>query len=161
MESTSLMHDTVKYAVAARHRLVLVVGASGSGKTAVLRDIAKAKGMPCLSLGQQLGPRLLDAPPRSRPLQVEDGIRELIGDAPQGICIDNTDILFDPTLKCDPLRLALSISQNTLVVFSLTGKVDGKRFVRGDSDHPEFYSEELPAVPIFTVDHGIPSLQAS
>lgn len=155
------MLDIVKHAVAARHRLVLVVGASGSGKTAALRDIAKAKGVLCLSLGQQLGPRLLDAPPRSRPLQVEDGIRELIGDAAQGICIDNTDILFDPSLKCDPLRLALSISQNTLVVFSLTGKVDGKRFVRGESDHPEFYSGELPAVPIFTVDHGIPSLQAS
>ena len=155
------LSDTLRHATSGRHRLILVVGEVRSGKTAFLRGIAAAYEMQFLSLGESLGIRLLETAPRIRPLMIEEFVRQLIDGRPSGVCLDNTDILFDPTLRCDPLRLASGISQNTFVLYSLMGRIEGSRFVRGHPDHPEFFSEELPAVPIVSIDRGIPSIYAT
>lgn len=162
--STDFQHaldDTIRHAASGRHRLVLIVGEAGSGKTAFLRGIAASHTMQFLSLGEPLGVRLLETSPRTRPLMIEETVRQLLDETRPGACIDNTDILFDPGLRCDPLRLACSVSQNTFVAYSLTGRIERKRFVRGYPDHPEFYSEELPSVPIITLDRSGPSFLAN
>ncbi|MBC8002457.1 MAG: BREX-3 system P-loop-containing protein BrxF [Opitutaceae bacterium] len=146
--------ETMRHASSARHRLVLVVGEAGSGKTAFLQSIATAHTMQFLSLGEPLGIRLLEASPRTRPLVIEENVRQLLNGDSRGVCIDTTDILFSPDLRCDPLRLACSISQNMFVAFSLTGRVEGKRFIRGYPDHPEFYSEELPSIPVIILNRS-------
>lgn len=155
------LEDTIRHAVSRRHRLVLVIGEAGSGKTAFLQSIAAAHGMQFLRLGEPLGIRLLEASPRTRPLEIEKTIRELVDGTGPGSAMDNTDILFDPALRCDPLRLACSISQNSLVLFSMTGRIEGNRFVRGYPDHPEFFSEEFPSVPLIVLDRTGPSFHAS
>ena len=156
-----MLDDTIRHAASGRHRLVLVVGEVGSGKTDFLRGLAAAHAMQFLSLGEPLGIRLLETSPRTRPLVIEDAVRQLIDGARAGVTVDNTDLLFDPALRCDPLRLACSISQNTFVAYSLTGRIEGKRFVRGYPDHPEFYSEDLPAVPVIILDRDGPTFHAS
>jgi hypothetical protein len=152
--------DILRHAAGGRHRLALVVGEACSGKTTLLRDIAAAYAMRFVSLGVPLGVRLQELSPRMRPLAIEDAVRQLFDGDTKGVCMDNTDILFDPALRCDPLRLALGISQNTSVVFSLMGRIEGRRFVRGYPDHPEFYSDELPFVPLVTLDGGGSTLHA-
>ncbi len=155
------LDETVRHAASGRHRLVLVIGEAGSGKTTFLRNIATAHAMQFLSLGEPLGIRLLETPPRKRPLVIEEAVRQLIDGARAGASVDNTDILFDPALKCDPLRLACGISQNIFVVFSVTGRIEGKRFIHGYPDHPEYYSEELPSVPVIIVDRSGPAFHTS
>ncbi|MBL9185852.1 MAG: BREX-3 system P-loop-containing protein BrxF [Opitutaceae bacterium] len=152
--------ETIRHARSGRHRLVLVIGDAGSGKSAFLQSIAAARAMQFLSLGEPLGIRLLETSPRTRPLVIEDTVRQFIDGTRAGVCIDGTDILFNPALRCDPLRLACSISQNTFVAFTLTGRIEGKRFVHGYPDHPEFYSEEVPSVPIITLDRSEPTFHA-
>lgn len=153
--------ETIRHAASGRHRLVLVIGEAGSGKTAFLRNLSATRHLQFLSLGGPLGIRLLETAPRTRPLVIEETIRELVDSSFSGVAVDNTDILFDPTLQCDPLRLACSISQNSLVLFSLTGRVEGRRLVRGYPDHPEFYSEELPSAPFIVLDRTGPTFHAS
>ncbi len=159
-EFQSALDEGIRHAASGRHRLLLVIGEAGSGKSAFLQSIAAARAMQFLSLGEPLGIRLLETSPRTRPLVIEDTVRQLIDGTRAGVCMDGTDILFNPALRCDPLRLACSISQNTFVAYSLTGRVEGKRFVRGYPDHPEFYSEELPSVPIITLDRSGPTFHA-
>jgi hypothetical protein len=160
-EFQETLDDTIRQAASARYRLVLVIGESGSGKTAFLQSIAAAHAMQFLSLGEPLGIRLLETSPRTRPLVIKDSVRQLIDGTRAGVCMDGTDILFNPALLCDPLRLACSISQNVFVAYSLTGRVEGKRFVRGYPDHPEFYSEELPSVPVIVVNRSEPTFLAN
>jgi len=154
------LNETIRHTASGRHRLVLVVGEVGSGKTDFLRRLAAAHAMQFLNLGEPLGIRLMETSPRTRPLIIEDAVRQLIDGTRAGVCMDGTDILFNPALRCDPLRLACSISQNTFVAYSLTGRIEGKRFVRGYPDHPEFYSEELPSVPTITLDRSEPTFHA-
>jgi len=155
------LDETIRFAANGRHRLLLVIGEAASGKTTFLRGIATERAMQFLSLGEPLGVRLMEITPRTRPLIIEETVRELLDGTRPGVCIDNTDILFDPALRCDPMRLACNVSQNIFVAYSLTGRIEGKRFVHGHPDHPEFYSEELPSVPIITLDRSGPSFLAN
>jgi hypothetical protein len=155
------LDDAMRHAASGRHRLVLVVGEVDSGKTDFLRGLAATHAMQFLSLGEPLGIRLMETSPRTRPLLIEETVRQLIDGIQAGVAVDNTDILFDPALRCDPLRLACSVSQNTLVLFALTGRLEGKRFVRGYPDHPEFYSEDVPTVPVIILDRNGPTFHAS
>lgn len=155
------LDETIRYVANGRYRLLLVVGDCASGKTTLLRGVATERAMQFLSLGEPLGIRMMETSLRTRPLVIEDAIRQLIDGSRAGVSVDNTDILFDPSLRCDPLRLACSISQSTLVIFALTGRIEGKRFVHGYPDHPEYYSEELPAVPVILVDRSGPTFYNS
>ena len=42
------------------HRLVLLVGETGSGKTAVLRDVAEELGVPVININLELSAQLLE-----------------------------------------------------------------------------------------------------
>jgi len=157
--SSSSIRDSIQLAANGRHKLVLVIGESGTGKSKLLGEVASELQFQLLNLGTLLGTRLQTVAPKKRPLAIEDIVRESIHPDRIGTCIDNTDILFAPSLKCDPLRFAHSISQNSTVIYALHGRVDGKRFIRGYPDHPEFYSEELPPVAVISVERGTPSIQ--
>jgi hypothetical protein len=144
-----------------RNKLVLIIGESGSGKTRFLAALSAAHYLPVLNLGAQLGTKLLAISPRKRPLAIEATVQELIEHGQSGVCIDNTDILFDQALRCDPIRLAYNVSQNSMILYALTGRLEGRRFVRGYPDHPEYFSEEIPAIPTVFMERGAPTFYYS
>jgi hypothetical protein len=121
------------------HRLVLLVGPSGSGKTPLLNQLAKANGWHVVNLNLDLSQELLSLTQRQRPLRVQkllDGIVEQI-DGPV-VVLDNTEILFNDSLKLDPLRLLQGISRDRTVVASWNGSVVGGHLTYATPEHPEF-----------------------
>jgi len=54
------------------------------------------------------------------------------------VLLDNIEILFDVSLKQDPLRLLQGISRNKTIVSSFNGTVDGEHLVYATPDHPEY-----------------------
>ena len=67
------------------HRLVLVVGAEGAGKTAALRDLAERTGAPLINVGAELSRRLLDLAEWQRPIRVAPLPEPEFVEAPQKI----------------------------------------------------------------------------
>ncbi|MBF0308901.1 MAG: BREX-3 system P-loop-containing protein BrxF [Magnetococcales bacterium] len=121
------------------HRLVLVVGPSGSGKTTVLNRLAEGKGWRVLNLGLDLARSMLELTERQRPLRVQkllDGLLEPI--KAEVIVLDNTEILFDASLKLEPLRLLQSLSRDRSVIASWNGSVSEGQLTFALPDHPEF-----------------------
>src|SRR5712692_5617797 len=85
-------------------RLVLVVGPSGSGKSAMLRDVEHRAGYPYLNVGLELSRLLLDLTIRDRVFEVSRLLERLAREhGSQVILFDNTEILFAPALQQDPL----------------------------------------------------------
>lgn len=121
------------------NRLVLLVGPSGSGKTAVLRALAEADMVPVLNVGAEISRQLLDLTERQRVLQLpkllEDAVAALPGDL---TLLDNTEVLFNPVLKQDPLRLLQGLSRDRTIVVSWLGEVDNGRLMYAAAEHPEF-----------------------
>ena len=121
------------------NRLVLLVGPSGSGKTASLRALADAENVPVLNVGSEISRRLLDLTERQRILQLPTLLEEAAAGLPGDLTIlDNTEVLFNPVLKQDPLRLLQGLSRDRTVVASWLGDVDGGMLTYAVPEHPEF-----------------------
>ena len=120
------------------HRLVLVVGPSGSGKTATLRAVAAQAGAPVLNLNRELSRRLLDLTARQRLLEVPRVLDDLMGRDRPLMLLDNTELLFDPMLKQDPLALLQRASRNRTIVAAWNGTLGNGFLSYAEPDHPEY-----------------------
>lgn len=122
------------------HRLVLLVGETGSGKTGILRDIAEEFGTTVININLALSSDLLELTAKQRSLRLP-GILDQIADKPKSpVVMDNLEILFDKDLKQDPLRLLQGISRNRAVVASWNGSMTSGRLLYAETGHPEYRS---------------------
>ena len=134
------------------HRLVLLVGETGSGKTAVLRDVADELGVSVVNVNLELSSALLELTARQRALRLPEILGEIADKAGSPVILDNMEILFDKDLKQDPLRLLQGISRNRTVVASWNGKYSAGRLLYAETGHPEYRSYDLVDVLIVGMD---------
>ena len=121
------------------HRLVMLVAPSGSGKTAALQDVHARTAAPLVNVNLELSRRMLDLTERQRALQLPRLLAEIVGaSAADVVLLDNVEVLFDVSLKQDPLRLLQGLSRNTTVVAAWSGTIDGEHMVYATPDHPEY-----------------------
>lgn len=121
------------------NRLLLVVGSTSSGKTAALRALSDDEGYPVVNVGIDLGRRLLDLTERQRVIELPTLLEQMVAEV-QGDCVilDDTEILFDPALKQDPLRLLKAISRNRTIIASWLGSLDSQYLMYAIPGHREF-----------------------
>jgi len=121
------------------HRLVLLVAPAGAGKTAALQDVHERTGAPLINVNLELSRHMLDLTARQRALQLPRLLAEIVGaSATDVILLDNIEVLFDVSLKQDPLRLLQGLSRNKTVVAAWSGTTDGEYMVYAEPDHPEY-----------------------
>ncbi len=121
------------------HRLVMLVAPAGTGKTAALRDVHQRTAAPIVNINLELSRRMLDLTERQRALQLPRLLSEIVGSsAAEVTLLDNIEVLFDVSLKQDPLRLLQGLSRNKTVVAAWSGSIDGAHMVYATPDHPEY-----------------------
>ena len=137
------------------NRLVLLVGPPGSGRTAVLRTLADAETVPVLNVGTEISRRLLDLTERQRVLQLPKLLEEAVAALPDNLTIlDNTEVLFNPLLRQDPLRLLQGLSRDRTIVASWLGNVDGWHLTYAAPEHPEFRRYPSADLLVVCLKHG-------
>ncbi len=121
------------------HRLVMLVAPAGAGKTAALQDVHERTAAPLVNVNLELSRRMLDLTERQRALQLPRLLAEIVGtSAADVVLLDNIEVLFDVSLKQDPLRLLQGLSRNKTVVAAWSGSIDGEYMVYATPDHPEY-----------------------
>jgi len=121
------------------HRLVMLVAPAGAGKTAALQDVRERTAAPLVNVNLELSRRMLDLTERQRALQLPRLLAEIVGaSAADVVLLDNVEVLFDVSLKQDPLRLLQGLSRNKTVVAAWSGTIDGEHMVYATPDHPEY-----------------------
>ncbi len=121
------------------HRLVMLVAPAGAGKTAALQDVHERTMAPLVNVNLELSRRMLDLTERQRALQLPRILAEIVGaSATDVVLLDNVEVLFDVSLKQDPLRLLQGLSRNKTVVAAWSGSIDGEHMVYATPDHPEY-----------------------
>jgi len=134
------------------HRLVMLVAPAGAGKTAALQDVHERTAAPLVNVNLELSRRMLDLTERQRALQLPRLLAEIVSAsatdllAPRSeaarqagvVLLDNIEVLFDVSLKQDPLRLLQGLSRNKTVVAAWSGSIDGKQMIYATPDHPEY-----------------------
>jgi hypothetical protein len=150
-----IMHQINQTAIL-YHRLILVVAPSGSGKTKVLQEVAKRTGGRYINVSLDLSRQLLDFTERQRTLQVSRVLSDIVGkDNEQAVLLDNTEVLFDVSLKQDPLRCLQGLSRHRTVVAAWNGTIDRGYLIYAAPDHPEY--RRYPAGDLLVVSPPVPA----
>jgi ATPase family associated with various cellular activities (AAA) len=140
-------------ASASYYRLILVVGPAGSGKTRVLRAVAEGTGLPCITVSLELSQCLLDVPEQRRPLRALEVLSDIVGKAESAVVLlDDTELLFDASLKLEPLHCLQRISRQKTVVATWNGALQNGRLVYAVPGHPEY--RQYPAGDLMVVNLG-------
>ena len=121
------------------NRLILLVGARGSGKTQVLRQIGSTLGVEPLNLGLQLGARLAATPVNDRGFCTSELLGDLASKVPKStpLLLDNLELLFATALQISPLGLIKQMAHARQVVAVWPGELRNERLVYADINHPE------------------------
>lgn len=133
-------------------RLVLVVGPAGSGKTAALAEGRPEPASSVLHLGSALGARLLPLSKRQRALQTQALLESLVDETgADPVFLDNLEILFDPALQQDVLRLLQGLSRNRTVVAAWPGNYHDGALSYAEPGHPEHVRYANPEAVIVSL----------
>jgi type II secretory pathway predicted ATPase ExeA len=131
--------DKIEQATGLYHRLVLVVAPSGAGKTGAMREVNRHLRAPLLNVNLEVSRRMLEMTVKQRALQVSRIIEEMLSESNEEVVLlDNIEILFDPSLQQDPLRLLLNLSRNRTLVVSWNGQIKNNILSYGEPGHPEY-----------------------
>jgi hypothetical protein len=136
--TTQILHHLENIATM-YNRLILLVAPSGKGKTGVLREVESKSNAAYINLNLALSERLLDLTEKQRALQIAKITEDIVAESKHEVrLLDNIEILFDPGLKLDPLRLLKNISRNHVLVVAWNGNADDKYLTYADPDHREY-----------------------
>jgi hypothetical protein len=131
--------QTIHQAGALYHRLVLLAGPQGAGKTAALQAVSEALGYPLINVNLQLCKAMLELTRSQRTRQVERLFKAVVGAASaEVVLLDNLEVLFDPGLEVEPLRLLLNASRNQTLVAAWNGTYTDGTLTYAVPGHPEF-----------------------
>jgi len=126
------------------HRLIIVVGQSGVGKTATLREIHQERSIPLINVGLMLSRQMLELTEKQRTIQAARLLEHLVADTGEDtVLLDNIEILFDTALKLNPLNMLRKISRDKTVVVSWNGMVEDGYLTYAVPDHPEYRRDKI------------------
>lgn len=131
--------EKLKHAENLYHRLVLVVGPEGQGKTSALQVVAKRIDAPLININLELSRRMLDLTERQRALQVQRLLDQIAAEPESDvILLDNVEILSDVALQQDPLRLLQGLSRSRAVAATWNGSIENDHLIYATPHHPEY-----------------------
>jgi len=137
-ELATTLERAIEQAAGQYYRLVVFAGAPGSGKTAALQSVAQKLGCPLVNVNLELTKRMLELTRTQRSRQVERLFKDVIAASGDVVLLDNLEVLFDPALEVEPLRLLQVASRNRTVVASWNGSYRDGTLTYAEPGHPEF-----------------------
>lgn len=124
------------------HRLVLLVGEAGSGKTVILNEFCNENSLKLINLNLELSRCLLDLSPRQRIIQLTNLLDQIIKTDSDTIVLDNLEILFEVELKQEPMKVLQRISRNRNLLVAWPGRITENKLIYAEHGHTEYRSHE-------------------
>ncbi len=152
VDQVTRLNEAIRQAAGQYYRLVLLAGAPASGKTAALQSVAEKLGCQLLNVNLELSKKMLELTRTQRSRQVERLLKEVIASVSGDVVLlDNLEILFDPALEVEPLRLLQATSRNRTIVASWNGTFKDGTLTYAEPGHPEFIQFKQTEAIVITV----------
>jgi len=145
--------QTVRETQSGYFKLTVIVGPSGAGKTRLLKQISQEFGVPVVNLNLLMSERLLSLTKKQRSLNAEEAATESIDSQGQtSLCIDNTELLFDSSLRMNPLKFLQDVSRNRHVIATWNGVINSGELRFAQPGHPDFFSQKVKGYPVVSLE---------
>lgn len=129
------------------HRLILIVDLQDVRDAATLKEVGEHCGVPVVNVNLELSRRLLDLAERHRPRHVQQCLEQIVSEPGSDIVLlDHIELLFDVSLRQDPLRLLRHLSRHRTVVAVWNGSIDGGHVLFAQPGHPEYRCYPLDGI---------------
>jgi hypothetical protein len=142
-------------------KLILLVGSSG--KTRLLRALARRFNTAPFNVGAKLGQRLAVTPISDRGFSTNELLREITdkvdGDAP--LLLDNLEVLFESSLKINPLNVIKLLAHSRLVIAAWPGEIRNDRLIYAGMGHPEHRDYTRDGVVVFETAQSLQGAERS
>ena len=133
------------------HRLVLIVDVQDASNTGVLKKVAETNGVSVVNVNLELARRLLELAERQRPRHAQHLLQRIVAETGSDtVLLDHIELLFDVSLRQDPLRLLRYLSRHRTVIAAWNGSIDGGFLHFAQPGHPEY--RRYPLDGILTVN---------
>ena len=133
------------------HRLILIVDMQGVNNNGTLNEVGEHHGVPVINVNLELSRRLLDLAERQRPRHVQHLLERIVSESGSDVVLlDHIELLFDVSLRQDPLRLLQYLSRHRTVIAAWNGSIDGAFACFAQPGHPEY--RRYPLDGILTVN---------
>jgi ABC-type uncharacterized transport system ATPase component len=135
-------------------KLILIIGPSARGKSALLAELGGHHDVDVLKVGSELGSDLAARPAKQRALVVPTILRDLAdAHAPKDLLLlDNIELLFDHTLRLDPLDLLKQLARSRRVVAVWPGELRDGRLTYAVMGHAEYQDYGLEGLVPFAIE---------
>lgn len=136
---TDRILEALRRAATLYHRLVLLTAPPGGGKTSALREVARHTGARLVNVNLELSRLLIDLPGRQRPHRLAELLEQLIaGAGGDVVLLDHLELLFQPTLEQDPLRLLKQLSRGRTLAAAWPGRYESGYLEYAEPGHAEY-----------------------
>lgn len=134
-------------------KLVLIISAPGACKSALLANLGRRHDAHVLNVSSELSRRLAVRTAKQRALAVPTILRDLADEhaAKDILLLDNIELLFDRTLRLDPLDLLKQRARSRRVVAVWPGELRDGRLIYAEMGHPEHQDYGLEGLVPFTI----------
>jgi len=147
------MHNTVTGFLSTSHTCLLLVHPEIRRLEDVADELLFTYGWPRLSVGRELSAVLLSEMPRRRSRTARQWLPTRLGEiSPGPVLCTETDLLFDPALELDPLRLLCDVSRVTRMVATWPGSYRRDVLAYAVPDHSHYRTWRNPEVPIVVLE---------
>ena len=140
---SEMVIEQIRNAKKRYNQLILTISSYDSKATDFLLDLSKKNQYPYINVNLTLSQALLDYSTKERISKVIPVLEELVSEKEaEAILLDNIEILFEPSLKQDPLRCLEHLSRNQTIVANWPGIYSNGTLAYSELGHPEykFYS---------------------
>lgn len=121
------------------YKLLLLVGASGNGKTSVINKICSDNSYKYVNLNLALSEKLKDVPIKERCYYVQDFIDNIIKDNPGDfLVLDNIEIIFSKHIQIEPLSALKNISKYRKTIASWQGSINDGYLTYAEPWHEDY-----------------------
>ncbi|MCJ7724160.1 MAG: BREX-3 system P-loop-containing protein BrxF, partial [Anaerolineales bacterium] len=107
-----------------------------------------------INLGLELSQRLLNLTERQRILHLSQVVEQIISKFSKEtpVILDHIEVLFDPSLKVDPLRLLQGISRDRTLIAVWKGHITNVYLTYAIPEHPEYHKYPIQDLNFINAD---------
>ncbi len=147
------MYDAVANFLRTSHTCLLLVHLQIHRLEDAADQLLSTYGWPRLSVGQELCDVLLSEMPQHRSRAARRWMPARLGEMSSGpVLCTEIDLLFDPTLDLDPLRLLHDVSRVSRIVVAWPGSYRGDVLAYAVPEHSHYRTWRKPEVPIIVLE---------